>query len=82
MRATIRKVGNSQGILIPKPVLARLGFEREVEIKIEGDALVVRQPAKRTRDGWAEASKAIADAGDDALLMGAFGNSGDSRSAW
>ena len=82
MRATIRKMGNSQGILIPKPILAQLGWEDEVEIEIEGDALVLRRAPKRPRDGWAEASKAVADAGDDALVMGEFGNADDTESAW
>ncbi|NRO96479.1 AbrB/MazE/SpoVT family DNA-binding domain-containing protein [Paraburkholderia sp. NMBU_R16] len=82
MRATIRKMGNSQGILIPKPILAQLGLEGEVEMEIKGDALVVRRAPKRARDGWAEASKAIADAGDDVLVMGEFGNADDTESTW
>ena len=27
MEVTIRKMGNSQGVLIPKPILAQLGLE-------------------------------------------------------
>lgn len=82
MRTTIRKMGNSQGILIPKPILAQLGLEGEVEMEIEDDALVIRRAPKRAREGWAEASKAVADAGDDALVMGEFGNADDAESAW
>lgn len=75
-------MGNSQGILIPKPVLAQLGLEDEVEMEIEQDALVIRRARKRAREGWAEASKAVADAGDDALVMGEFGNVDDTESTW
>lgn len=84
MRTAIRKMGNSQGILIPKPILAQLGLENEVEVEmaIEDDALVIRRAPKRAREGWAEASKAVADAGDDALVMGEFGNADDTESVW
>ncbi len=37
-----------------------LGLEGPVDIKIEGDALVISKPAKRLREGWAAASQAIA----------------------
>lgn len=82
MRTTIRKMGNSQGILIPKPILAQLGWEDEVEMEVDGNTLVIRRAPKRTREGWAEASKAIAEQGDDALVMGEFGNADDAESAW
>ncbi|PTB22454.1 AbrB/MazE/SpoVT family DNA-binding domain-containing protein [Trinickia symbiotica] len=82
MKTTIRRMGNSQGILIPKPILVQLGFEHEVEMEIEGDALVIRRPRKKAREGWADASKRLAAAGDDALVMGEFGNSEDAEWSW
>ena len=84
MHVHIRRVGNSQGIVIPKPVLAQLGLSShaEVEMTIEGDALVLRRPAERVRTGWAEAARKIAEAGDDALVMGEFANSSDTELAW
>jgi antitoxin MazE len=82
MKTTIRRMGNSQGILIPKPILAQLGLENEVEMEIEGDALVIRRPRKKVREGWAEASRSLAAAGDDELVMGEFGNGDDAELAW
>jgi antitoxin MazE len=82
MKTTIRRMGNSQGILIPKPILAQLGLEHEVEMEIEGDALVIRRPRKKVREGWAQASKSLAAAGDDGLLMGEFGNADDAEWTW
>jgi antitoxin MazE len=49
---------------------------------IEGDALVLRRPASPARTGWAEAARKIAEAGDDALVMGEFGNAADAELAW
>lgn len=80
----IRRVGNSQGIVIPKPILTQLGLSSDdgVDMIIEDDALVLRRPANPVRAGWAEAAKKIADAGDDSLVMGEFGNAGDTELVW
>jgi antitoxin MazE len=82
MKTMIRKMGNSQGVLIPKPILAQLGFGDEVEMQVENDTIVLRKPPKKAREGWAEASKVVANAGDDALVLGEFGNAGDAEFAW
>ena len=84
MHISIRQIGNSQGIVIPKPVLTQLGLSAEAgaEMTIEGEALVLRRPASPVRTGWAEAARKIAEAGDDALVMGEFGNAADADLAW
>ncbi|WP_133650754.1 AbrB/MazE/SpoVT family DNA-binding domain-containing protein [Paraburkholderia flava] len=82
MKTTIRRMGNSQGILIPKPILSQLGFEDEVEMEVVNDALVIRRPQKSVREGWATASRKLAQAADDALVMGEFGNADDAESTW
>jgi antitoxin MazE len=84
LHLSIRRIGNSQGVVIPKPVLAQLGLSSEAgaEMTIEGSALVLRRPASPARAGWAEAARKIAEAGDDALVMGEFGNAADSELAW
>ena len=55
----IRRIGNSHGVVIPKPVLAQLGLNGEAgaEMPIEGDTLVLRRPASPVRGGWAEAAR-------------------------
>ncbi|MGI4812281.1 MAG: AbrB/MazE/SpoVT family DNA-binding domain-containing protein [Janthinobacterium lividum] len=81
MKTTIRRMGNSQGVLIPKPVLVQLGFEKEVEMQVEEGALVLR-PVRSVRAGWAQASQQAALAGDDALVMGEFANVDDAALEW
>jgi antitoxin MazE len=78
----IRQIGVSQGVVIPKPLLTQVGLEAQAEMTVEGDALVLRRPARPARSGWAEASKKIATQGDDALVMGEFGNEGDAVLVW
>jgi len=82
MRTQIRPVGNSQGVLIPKPVLAQVGMEYEVEMTVEDGAIVLRPARARAREGWAEACQQLAQAGDDALAWPEFGNAGDDTLSW
>ena len=79
---SVRRIGNSQGIVIPKPILAQLGLneETEAEISIEGSALVLRKLDRQVRRGWAEAAKKIARMGDDSLVMREFANFEDAES--
>jgi len=49
---------------------------------IEDGALVLRRPANPARSGWAAAARRIAEAGDDTLVMGEFGNAEDSELVW
>jgi antitoxin MazE len=82
MKIAIRRMGNSQGVIIPKPVLAQAGLAGEVELSVEKGAIVLRKPAAGCREGWAESSKRIADAGDDAVVWPEFGNEADKDIKW
>lgn len=82
MLTTIRRLGNSRGILIPKPLLEQAGLVDQAEILVEGNTLLVRRPKPAPRTGWAEASKEIAAAGDDALVLPEFANEADSSLKW
>jgi antitoxin MazE len=84
VHVSIRQIGNSQGVVIPKAILAQLGLDSKsgVEMTIEDGALVLRRPPSSARAGWAEAARRIAETGDDELVMGEFGNAEDSEFAW
>ncbi len=84
MRAPVRKMGNSAGILLPEPLLAQLGVEvgDDLDLSLD-DGRVVLEAAKRLpRSGWAEAARELAEAGDDVLVWPEFGNIGDARLKW
>lgn len=51
MRTTLRKIGNSQGILIPAPLLAECGITNEIELRLEGTKIVI-ESARPARAGW------------------------------
>ena len=69
MRARVIKIGNSQGLRIPKPILEQMGIRDEVEIEVEKDRIIIR-PLTNAREGWDAAFAAMAEKGDDELLMG------------
>jgi antitoxin MazE len=67
MKTRIVRIGNSQGIRIPKPLLEEAGLQDEVDLSAEDGTLIIR-PVRNTRAGWAEAFQEMARHGDDALL--------------
>jgi antitoxin MazE len=67
MRAQIVRIGNSQGIRLPKVVLEQAGLSGEVELKVRDNEIVIR-PLRKPREGWDEAFRAMAENGDDKLL--------------
>jgi len=79
---TVRRIGNSLGVVIPKPVLAQVGLSEKAEMTVERGAIVLRKPRKATRSGWAEAAQSIAKLGEDELVMGEFGNATDAELEW
>lgn len=83
MKTVIRKMGNSQGVLIPKLFLEQTGFDLgEVELQVEDHAIVIRKPARKARAGWAQASQKLARVGDDKLVWPEFANEGDQDLQW
>ena len=82
MKTTIRKIGNSQGVVIPKPLLAQVGLEGEAEMTVESGALVLRKTTRPARTGWVAAARKVAEHGDDALVMPEFANEGDAALVW
>jgi len=84
MEIAIRNIGNSKGVVLPKPLLAQAGLAglTSAKVAVENGSIVLRKPSAPVRAGWAQAAAALAVKGDDALLMGEFGNVQDSELVW
>lgn len=84
MRTIVRKVGNSSGLVIPKPLLAEIGVAigDVFEVTAEEGRIVLAPVSRRTRAGWAEASRQIASADDDVPVWPEFGNADDADLVW
>lgn len=81
MKAKIVKIGNSQGLRIPKPLLEQTGLNGEVEITVKDDTLIIAC-AGNSRLGWAKAFQAMADCRDDELLDDALTTSTWDEDGW
>lgn len=82
MQVSIRKMGNSQGILIPKPILKQLGLTDIADLQVNGNVIEIRPPKSNPREGWAQDSQRLAAAGDDAPVWPEIGNEGDAELKW
>ncbi len=65
MKTSLRKMGNSTGMILPKAILDELGLVSGAKIDLRiVDGEVVAKPIKRNiREGWAEDAQIIGTAG-------------------
>jgi antitoxin MazE len=83
MRWTLRRVGKSWRLVIPNALLAEIGATAgTVDIIIRNGRIVIEAKTRKPRLGWAQASHAVADAGDDELVWPDFANTGDVSLSW
>lgn len=69
VKTRIVKIGNSQGIRIPKILLEQSALGEEVELTLDAEQIVIRS-AHNPRQGWEEAFQSMHALGDDELLDG------------
>ena len=66
-KARIIRIGNSQGIRIPRTLLEQADLSEEVELQAQPGRLIVRA-ARRPRAGWAKAARLMHERDHDQLL--------------
>ena len=66
MRVTLVKIGNSQGIRIPKAVIEQVGLEKDIDLVVSDEGIILR-PVKRLRGNWEAAATSCHKAGEDNL---------------
>ncbi len=52
MLTTMRKVGNSRGVLIPAAFLASCQIEDQVDMQLQDGQIVIKPVKRKLRDGW------------------------------
>ena len=67
IRTHIIKIGNSQGVRIPKVLLDQSALRDEVELEVLEGQIVIR-PARTVRANWDEQFGAMSALGDDRPL--------------
>ena len=61
MRTSLRKVGNSRGVIIPAAMLVACELGQEVELRVVGKSLVI-EAVKTLRSQWFDGYQPEADA--------------------
>lgn len=82
MEVAIRKMGNSQGVLIPKPILAQLGLEGTADLQVRDGVIEIRAVPRNPREGWADDARRLAGRGGDAPVWPEIANAGDDELTW
>ena len=68
LQTKIIRIGNSQGIRIPKALLEQMKARDQVSLRVEDGELIVG-PVDNPRQGWEKAFARMAAAGEDRLLI-------------
>ena len=90
MRTALRKMGNSEGVILPKSVLTELGVKTgtKFDVKVKDSAFVLTPVADDPRKLWEAELKAAAEAGEldelteDERAWMSFGNESDAEWEW
>ena len=82
MEVAIRKMGNSQGVLIPKPILAQVGLEGTADLQVRDGVIEIRAIRRNPREGWADDARRLAAQEDDVLIWPEVSNEGDDKLVW
>ncbi|MEX2683152.1 MAG: AbrB/MazE/SpoVT family DNA-binding domain-containing protein [Candidatus Sigynarchaeota archaeon] len=70
IKAKLIKIGNSQGIRLPKHVIDRLNFTDEIELVIDDDAKqILMRPIGSPRKGWEKSFQEMHAYQDDIPLI-------------
>ncbi|MGD0886972.1 MAG: AbrB/MazE/SpoVT family DNA-binding domain-containing protein [Thermodesulfovibrionales bacterium] len=69
MKVNIVSIGNSKGIRIPKSILEQCNFNKEADLEVENNKLVIKPVKKKIRDGWDSALRLMHECKEDALLV-------------
>lgn len=67
MKTKIIRIGNSQGVRIPKPLIEESGLTGEIEMILRDNEIILRS-SEKTRKNWEASFRSMAEQGDDELL--------------
>lgn len=72
MLTTLRKVGNSRGVLIPAAFIASCRIDDQVEMLLQDDQIVIKSAKRPLRAGWFSPVKDAEVFADDKLQAQAW----------
>lgn len=84
MQTSLRKMGNSTGMIVPRSILNAIGVTTgtAMDLVVEDGRLVATPVVRETRAGWAAAAAALHDDTGDEDAWRGFGNEDDADLRW
>jgi len=82
VQVAIRKMGNSHGVLIPKPLLLEAGLSETAELTLNKGVIEIRPSKPHPRAGWAEDAQRLAAEPEEAPVWPEFANEADAELRW
>jgi len=82
MKLQIRRIGNSQGVILPQSVIVQSGLHGEIEVKVKDNTIVLSKSRRIPRKGWTEECREIAESGQDKSVWPEFPHEGDAEWVW
>ena len=61
------RIGNSQGVRIPKPLLEQAGLEGDVRLRVVPTGILI-EATEQPRAGWTDAARLLRERGEGGLL--------------
>lgn len=80
VKTSIRRIGNSKGVILPSAILGEVGAKEELLLSVEGGRIVL-EPVVEPRKGWFDRSR-LATATPDERLWEEADLSDDSDWKW
>jgi antitoxin MazE len=68
MKTQLIQIGNSKGVRLPKAIIEQCKLEKDVEIEINNNKLILYSESK-VRKGWAESFKKMNKNTEDSMIF-------------
>jgi antitoxin MazE len=86
MQTALRKMGNSTGLVLPRPILKALGVTNgaAMQLVVEKGRVIATPIRRKVREGWEEDAQRIGGepSTDDDQAWRSFGNEADDALRW
>ncbi|NIJ54004.1 AbrB/MazE/SpoVT family DNA-binding domain-containing protein [Dyadobacter arcticus] len=76
MLVRVRRIGNSQGVILSKTMMDQCDIKDMVNVEVKGNAIVIEPVTHKPREGWAKQFQ-IAGPDSNEDLMGNISNEFD-----
>ena len=82
MKVTIRTMGNSKWVLIPKRIVEQTGLIGAADLQVVSGVIEIRPVKRHPREGWADDSAGVAQHEGAALAWPEFANEKNASLQW